>query len=63
MKVRKRIKRVKRAMRRILIKIKRLELQQRRLPLKRKIVLPKIKQKTKRTRKMIRIQANTWMKK
>jgi hypothetical protein len=63
MKVRKRTKRHKRAMRKISIKIKRLGLRQRRLALKRKMGLQKRKETMKRTRKMIRILENTWMKK
>jgi hypothetical protein len=50
-------------MRRISIKIKRLGLRQRRLAQERKIVLQKRKETKKRTRKMIRILENTWMKK
>jgi hypothetical protein len=63
MKVRKRIKRLKRAMRRISIKIKKLGLLERRLAQERKMGLPKRKEMKKRTRKMIRILENIWMKK
>jgi hypothetical protein len=50
-------------MRKILIKIKRLGLRQRRLAQKRKMGLLKRKETMKRTRKMIRILENIWMKK